>query len=116
MKAKRIIRTGQGLAITCILVLATACSPTDPEPIAVGLKQPVLQVGAGGEMLEGEMLDPQTGLLVFRGIPFAAPPEGELRWKPPEPHVARQGVQDASQFGPACPQLQGNPAFYRFVA
>lgn len=73
-------------------------------------------VEAGGEMLQGELLDAETGLTVFRGIPFAAPPTGEGRWRPPEPHSPRTGLQDATQFGPACPQLQGNPEFYRFVA
>jgi para-nitrobenzyl esterase len=53
---------------------------------------------------------------LFRGIPYAAPPVGELRWRPPEPHLPRAGNQDASRFGSACPQLQGNPDWYRDVA
>jgi len=73
-------------------------------------------VVAGGETLRGEVLDPETGLVVFRGIPFAAPPTGDNRWRPPAQHSPRHGVQSATLFGPACPQLQGNPEFYRFVA
>ncbi len=42
---------------------------------------------------------------VFKGIPYAAPPVGELRWQAPRPAVSWQGVRDASRFGPAC--LQG---------
>ena len=73
-------------------------------------------VEAGGERLIGARLDADGELAVFRGVPYAAPPVGELRWRPPEPHAPRAGLQDASGFGPACPQLQGNPEWYRDVA
>ncbi len=73
-------------------------------------------VEAGGELLIGEQLDVDAGLTVFRGIPYAAAPVGSLRWRPPAPHVPRGGHQEATRFGPACPQLQGNPDWYRTVA
>ena len=41
----------------------------------------------------------------FLGIPFAAPPVGELRWKPPQPAAAWSEVLDATHRGPACAQL-----------
>lgn len=44
---------------------------------------------------------------VFRGIPYAAPPVRELRWKAPQEHPSWNGVRDATQFGKACPQLPG---------
>jgi para-nitrobenzyl esterase len=43
-------------------------------------------------------------LRVYRGIPFAAPPVGELRWKPPQPVAAWKGVREAKEFGSACLQ------------
>lgn len=44
---------------------------------------------------------------VFRGIPYAAPPIGSVRWKAPQEHPSWSGVRDATQFGKACPQLPG---------
>ncbi|MFZ3332737.1 MAG: carboxylesterase family protein [Candidatus Acidiferrales bacterium] len=41
---------------------------------------------------------------MFKGIPFAAPPIGDLRWKPPHPPLAWQGIRPADKFGPACMQ------------
>ena len=50
-----------------------------------------------------------TGNLVaFRGIPYAAPPVGPLRWQPPQPPISWVGTRDASTFGNLCPQLTGS--------
>jgi para-nitrobenzyl esterase len=41
----------------------------------------------------------------FLGLPYAAPPTGNLRWRPPAPPAAWGGIRDATQFGPSCPQV-----------
>jgi para-nitrobenzyl esterase len=46
-----------------------------------------------------------TGTPLFLGIPYAAPPVGALRWKPPAPVKAWNGVRDAFEFGQRCPQV-----------
>ena len=40
----------------------------------------------------------------FLGLPYAAPPTGNLRWRAPQPTAAWTGVRDATTFGPSCPQ------------
>lgn len=49
---------------------------------------------------------PFGGDSVFLGIPFAAAPTGDRRWKPPEPPPAWQGVRQATAFSAACPQAE----------
>jgi para-nitrobenzyl esterase len=46
----------------------------------------------------------QSGIHAYRGIPFAAPPVGELRWKAPQPVKSWSGVRSAALFGPRCVQ------------
>ena len=46
----------------------------------------------------------ENQLKVFRGIPFAAPPVGDLRWQAPQPHPGWDDVRDASKFGAEAPQ------------
>src|SRR3984957_13001999 len=47
-----------------------------------------------------------NGVAAFKGIPFAAPPVGALRWKAPHAALPWKGVRQAAQFGPRC--MQGN--------
>ena len=55
------------------------------------------QVTTAKGILEGKDL---SGITVFKGIPFAAPPVGNLRWKAPQPVQKWQGVREAKEFGP----------------
>jgi len=77
---------------------------------------------AGSAILSAAIPEPvriDTGLIsgttttsddvrVFKGIPFAAPPVGDLRWRPPQPAAHWDDVRKADQFGPVCMQ-QGRP-------
>lgn len=45
---------------------------------------------------------------VYKGIPFAAPPVGQLRWRAPQPVAPWDGLRKADHFGPTCPQTRAN--------
>jgi para-nitrobenzyl esterase len=55
-----------------------------------------------GQLAGIKGIDPSV--TVFKGIPYAAPPIGDLRWRAPQPVSAWQGVKLADQFGAICPQ------------
>ncbi|WP_036879869.1 carboxylesterase/lipase family protein [Xylanibacter oryzae] len=55
------------------------------------------QVQTGNGILEGIN---ESGIKVFKGVPFAAPPVGDLRWKAPQPVQKWDGIRKADEFGP----------------
>ncbi len=55
------------------------------------------QVKAAEGILEGKDL---SGITIFKGVPFAAPPVGNLRWKAPQPVQKWEGVRKATEYGP----------------
>lgn len=79
--------------------------------LALALGSPALaqapQVTAPAGTVEGVQ---QGGVRIFRGIPYAQPPVGPLRWKPPVAAPDWQGVRKATAFGPACVQPRNRNA------
>ncbi|PSO09700.1 MULTISPECIES: carboxylesterase/lipase family protein [unclassified Sphingobium] len=60
---------------------------------------------------EGRLLGASSeGIDSFKGIPFAAPPVGDLRWRAPQPAQRWQGTRDATRYGDACVQPVFDPA------
>jgi len=57
-------------------------------------------------LLEGKV---ESGLTVYRGIPFAAPPVGEQRWRAPQPAAKWEGLRKADNFAPQCVQSGFTP-------
>ena len=81
---KRVYEFLQVLVVT--ILLTTACTE----------KNPVLSIDGG--QIQGVPTE-TPGVTVYRGIPFAAPPVGELRWKEPQPVVPWEGVKVADTWG-----------------
>ena len=57
---------------------------------------------------------PKDGVRAFKGIPFAQPPVGDLRWREPQPVQNWTGARNADQFGPRCMQRTSPGADYWF--
>jgi para-nitrobenzyl esterase len=70
-------------------------------------QQPLPMVRVDSGQLQGVVDD---GVASYKGIPFAAPPVGELRWRPPQPVAPWTGVRQAAESGADCMQGRFGPA------
>jgi para-nitrobenzyl esterase len=88
-----------GQAILTVLALSYAAS-AGAEDLFANIKsgKPVAVKISDGELQGYEA----NGVRSYLGIPFAAPPVGDLRWKPPAAPAKWTGVRDAGAFGPSC--------------
>src|SRR5262245_48575719 len=63
---------------------------------------PTVTVDAG--TLAGMHFGPAENEVAFLGVPYAAPPVGDLRWRPPETVPGWTGTRAATRYGASCPQ------------
>lgn len=102
-----------GLAIAASFAISL---PTRGQAVALVSSTKLVESGE----VSGVVLDEDEGLVVYRGIPFAAPPVGELRWRPPRKVDSWEGVRACHEFGPGCiqrrrwfaPQKQSEDCLY----
>ena len=88
--------------LICMLSVLISCNKQDSNP--------VLSI-EGGKVTGVQT--PTKGIIAYKGIPFAAPPVGDLRWKEPQPVVPWQGVKVADKYGDAASQVTWDPnSFY----
>ncbi|MEE4361443.1 MAG: carboxylesterase family protein, partial [Pseudomonadales bacterium] len=94
--------------IPLVLLLATtllgACAGQEQEPERRLDERTRRSLGSGA--LIG--FEDPSGALAWYGVPFAAAPVGELRWRAPRPPVPWSGTREARRFGSPCPQF-GSP-------
>lgn len=84
------------------LLSLLACASTG---LATDTKRDVVRLDSG--LIRGTA---DGGLQAYLGIPYAAPTEGALRWRPPQPVAAWKHIRRCTEFGPACPQPNQDPA------
>lgn len=85
---------------------AARAGPTRAGPASAGTKRRIVRVEGG--LLAGTE---QDGVFLLKGVPFAAPPVGPLRFRPPQPVARWRGVRDASRF--ALAPVQADPPMGR---
>lgn len=81
------------LAISCCFVLSAQDKETKD------LAHPTVLIKSG--LVQGLS---EAGVKSFKGIPYAAPPVGKFRWRPPQPVSSWEGIRDATEYGPNCAQ------------
>jgi Carboxylesterase family len=82
--------------------------------VSAAITQPVKVEGGLVSGIPGT----DSSIAVFKGIPFAAPPVGDLRWRAPKPVVAWQGLRAADKFSASCIQnvvQERKPWTYEFM-
>jgi para-nitrobenzyl esterase len=89
----RVLALGGAVALSALLVTAIRDSGTAQQ------NPPIAQTQSGA--VSGRM---EAGQAVFRGIPYAVPPVGELRWRPPEPAQPWSNTYAATSFSASCVQ------------
>ena len=113
MKLKKFVRLAVTSVIVLVLIVALALAilwwylaPSETAPAS-----PVVPAGPVSsverEIETGSLAGVRDGdILIFKGIPYASPPVGHLRWRPPAPPESWSGRRDASQFGNDCWQVK----------
>lgn len=72
---------------------APSVAVTDLATTAVQQSAPIVRINTG--LLRGTI---ENGIESYKGIPYAEPPVGELRWRPPQPPKSWEGVYDATEY------------------
>lgn len=91
----------KGMTLLAFLCVAVAV-------VAAGPARAASEVRVRTGILQG-VLEPNSGVVSYKGIPYAKPPTGDLRWRPPVPAPAWGGVRNAQEFGHACLQPPSPP-------
>jgi len=106
----KLIRINLTLAVLLSINLV-GCTEKEAGMSAEMNKERVNQVSTEHGMLEGAWSQADASIGVFRGIPYAQPPVGDLRWRAPQDLTSWTGARQATTFGAACWQSYSDDAF-----
>jgi len=95
------VRLGAAVVALSALVVGALVATASAAPVAPGSSRTGLVVTTTGGTLRGTTVGRTDE---FLGIPYAAPPVGPLRWRPPQPAARWTGIRAATAFAPHCPQ------------
>jgi len=84
-----------------VFAASTGCTGDAARPV---------QIDSG--LVRGLAVGEAADVIAYRGIPYAAPPVGELRWKAPQPVAPWEGVLVCEDYGPVCPQPKFGKGVY----
>ena len=93
--------------VVALTALGIAAVGTTPVVASADPGRPVVAIDGGA--VRGVAV---SGGYAFRGLPYAAPPTGRLRWRTPRPPADWSGVRDATAFAPSCPQSASFNLFF----
>lgn len=106
MRAERDERAVAGLTVARLMRCTAAAAVVLACAGGAALAQPNARVRVDGGELQGIV---QDDVVSFKGIPFAAPPAGELRWRPPQAAAPWTGLRQAAEYGADCMQGRFGP-------
>ena len=94
------------LGLVGLLVACGSAMDEAEEPITLTLAQ-TSPISVTGGQIQGVLAAADPGVIAFNGVPYAAPPVGDLRWRPPAAVVAWDGIKPAESPGATCIQAFG---------
>ena len=103
------------ILLTCFILslfMITACASTKNATNPVKSKTPFLTdvINVTGGDIQG-IVNAEGDVEIFAGVPFAAPPVGDFRWREPQDVIAWEGVRAANRFAPMAMQTENGPVF-----
>ena len=103
------------LLTSCVcLALAAACGGGGDERTSATGGSPLegAAVGVTGGAVSGTVSEVDSSVVAYRGVPYASPPTGRLRWRPPQAVEPWEGVRTADSDPPGCPQVFRTDSYY----
>ncbi|MBI4763486.1 MAG: carboxylesterase family protein [Deltaproteobacteria bacterium] len=105
-------KAGQGFSLVFLVVFFMTANAGGKE-----MNQPNSEISKPikitSGLITGQAVEKMEDIQAFKGIPYAAPPVGSLRWKAPQPALPWEGIRACTQYGTTCPQRKLPPPFDR---